>query len=340
MDVILDSNIFRADFSLKSRDVDALLDYLQKTGSKIVLPQIVLDETRGLYSKTLSERISELNKVAKNVNITLTDAALHFKPHEINEADELEKYEGFILNRLGITSRDITPYNNSLLPEIVNRMIDRIKPSGEDGQGFRDTIIWLSIKEYTSKAPRKHVALISSNSKDFSTPDKSDLHETLAKECEETGIKVYYFKSIRDFLAEHSSKIAFVTEEWILSNLDYKEIAEAAKDLFSGYNDGHLLSRLTNKRECPVHSYVVMRAFPDENKTEGFFVYEMLDNSLHVNLTILADLEFAVKYQEEYWNGKFFDVSEFDDIVYLEEELFITIVIKDGVIIDTDVITI
>src|ERR1035438_3442238 len=68
MDIVLDSNIFRADILLRSKEFDILLDYLDKTGSLFVMPQIILDEIKGLYKRTLIERLSELKKASNNIN--------------------------------------------------------------------------------------------------------------------------------------------------------------------------------------------------------------------------------------------------------------------------------
>ena len=51
MDVILDSNIFRSDILLRSKDFDILMDYLSKTDYRLIMPQVILDEIKGLYYK-------------------------------------------------------------------------------------------------------------------------------------------------------------------------------------------------------------------------------------------------------------------------------------------------
>jgi hypothetical protein len=49
MDIVLDSNIFCSDIPLRSKEIDVVLNYLEKTESAIVMPQIILDEITGLY---------------------------------------------------------------------------------------------------------------------------------------------------------------------------------------------------------------------------------------------------------------------------------------------------
>jgi len=49
MNVILDTNIYVQDLLMNSASFSLLLDYLNKTGSKIIMPQIVYQELAERY---------------------------------------------------------------------------------------------------------------------------------------------------------------------------------------------------------------------------------------------------------------------------------------------------
>jgi len=125
---------------------------------------------------------------------------------------------------LNLSDKYLIAYNNDFLPEIAHRAINRQKPAGENGQGFRDTLIWLTIKDYCKKCHEKQITFISNNTDDFSNKAKDNLHETLNAECLADNIKINCFKSIKDFIEIHSTKIKFITNDWVSSILDYSTL--------------------------------------------------------------------------------------------------------------------
>ena len=94
MDIILDSNIFRGDFSLRSKDFDVLNDFLRKTTSRLILPQIILDEIQlGFTKRTLSERSQEAIKSINNLNLMVIDSKKHTAFQNIDVENEVNDYE-------------------------------------------------------------------------------------------------------------------------------------------------------------------------------------------------------------------------------------------------------
>lgn len=69
MNIILDTNIFRSDIKLGSNNIEIILSYLKKTGSTIVMPKIILEELKSLYTKELKDRIIEYNKTVRKLKI-------------------------------------------------------------------------------------------------------------------------------------------------------------------------------------------------------------------------------------------------------------------------------
>src|SRR5438128_1785891 len=124
MDVILDSNIYRSDILLRSKEFDILLDYLDKTNSWLFIPQIILDEIKSLYERALSERYKELQKAINNINLVLTDSAQHLEIPVINILPESKKYLKFLEDKLNIHPQSILPTKNEFLPEIIQRTIN------------------------------------------------------------------------------------------------------------------------------------------------------------------------------------------------------------------------
>ena len=66
MDIVLDTNIYYSDFLFKSKDFNILFDYLRKTNSQIILPEIVYKEIEACYKRKLEEKLKEYqNKISE-----------------------------------------------------------------------------------------------------------------------------------------------------------------------------------------------------------------------------------------------------------------------------------
>lgn len=302
MDIILDSNIFRADILLRSKDFDVLNDFLRKTSSKLLIPQIILDEILGLYKRTLNERSQEAFKFNNNLNLMLIDSKMHIEFQNIDFEKEVNNYRNHLFKRLGINTSNIISYNNELLPVIAKRAIERTKPSGEKGQGFRDTLIWLTMLKYCKTSHEKQMIFISNNTDDFSSSDKQSLHESLSNECESIGIKINYFKNLKEFIERHSSKIDFLNLDWINENLDFKTVEEIIQEDLNGKERRGIISHLQSETSGECTGYHV--DYVETNKVDELYIYEMLDNKLIVNLTLnlMVGLEGSFRHDDSFQN--------------------------------------
>ena len=300
MDIILDSNIFRSDLQLRSSEYEVILDYLKKTDSSIVLPQIILDEIKGLYARTLSERHAKLNSHIQNFNLIVTDSSKHIEKPVIDFDDETQKYEKYLIDKLKVKSSKIIPLNNEHLPDIVKRATSRLKPCGDDGQGFRDSIIWLTLKDYCKKCHEKQVIFISNNDSDFGSGSRNELHPTLKAECDNDSIKVNYFNTIKDFIDNHSTKIDFITYEWLIDKFDDSWLEDIILDELNGKQSSWVVSRYSGKtgNSC-TGFFKAKRVYPDSQ--DDLSIYEMIDNKLIVGVVFGCEVEIEFEiYQEEY----------------------------------------
>ncbi len=300
MDVVLDSNIFRSDFLLRSKDFEVLLDYLKKTNSSVILPQVVLDEVKELYSRALKERLVTYNKATSNINLTLPDESRHLAVLELDIDSEVYKYELFLKKKFSIYEREILPYDDSFLKEISKRAIKRQKPCGDDGQGFRDGLIWLTIREYCRTCHEKQITFISNNDKDFGNSEKTDLHESLSEECSQLGIRINYCKNVREFIEKHSVKVDVFTLEWVENNVDFTVVNEMIEDEINGNQPRTIRNWLSNKRD--IESTGNFKAITvNTYECREFFVYEMFGNRYIINVQLGCEVEIEHEYYDSYF---------------------------------------
>lgn len=335
MDIILDTNIFRSDISLKSTDFDVLMDYLERTDSNLVMPQVILDETKNLYKKTLIERLDNLDKANNKLKSTLLRESTEISTPAIDIEVEVEKYIKFIKKRLKISDEKVLPYQNDLLPEISKRAIERIKPSGKDGQGFRDTLIWLSIKNYAKSCHEKQVIFISLNTSDFANSN-NELDETLAEECILESTKVNYFRTTKDFIAKHSTKTDHINLDWIDEHLNIDDVTEFFCDTVND-NPSHIISSFERDtgNESTGHLNAI-EAHPFENY--DLFIYEMIDNTLIVNVTVKVELEVELEYYVAdygYFEYPSYDASTAHESI--EADIYLSITVKNDKIVEWDI---
>jgi len=327
---------------LRSSDFEILLDYLRRTDSSIYFPQIVLDEIKELHKRTLRERLLNLSKANNNLKLLLTDESKITSQPKLNEDVESDLYIEFIKKKLKITERNILPSKDSYLAEVTKRAIKREKPSGEDGQGFRDTIIWLTIKDFCIKSKEKQITFISNNDKDFANADKSELHDSLAKECNALGIKINYFKTIRDFIDKHSVKIDFITEEWLWEKFDIEAFNDYVLDFLNGKGTDFLTDRISRKTEHDCSGYS-RATHANTYSIYNFSVYEMLDGTYAVNVTFSCEIEVEYEYYGHEYDyrevhsgfgpGRHIEYTH----QYFDTEIYASINVKDKDIIDYEI---
>jgi hypothetical protein len=338
MDIVLDSNIFRSDFLLRSKDFEVLMDYLTKTNSSIIMPQVILDEIKELYSRSLKDRLTLHNKSISNINLMLTSESNFLNAKELNVEFEATAYVAFLRKRLAIRDAQILPYNDSFLKEVAHRAIKRLKPSGEEGQGFRDTLIWLTIKEYCKKCHGKQITFISFNDKDFANAEKTDLHESLASECETLNIKINYFKTIREFIEKHSVKIELFTEHWVEDNIDLKSVKDLIIEEINRSKPRSIQSWLGRRRYVESSEYF-SATHVDIYECKEFFVYELLGNRYIITVKVIGEVELEHEYYaNEYFRSTDDSYSKRIQIghEHLDFEAHVSLSYENGEILDIE----
>ncbi len=296
MDIILDTNILRNDLFFKSKDFEVLKDYLKKTDSHFILPKIILQEIQGIYKRTIEENVQNFDKSRKSLNTILNKQLIG--ETSLNIDKEVEDYIKFIYQKLELKERNIVPYKNEYLPEIIERAIQRKKPFKDEDKGFRDAIIWLSIIDYCKKCHEKQVIFISNNPKDFGDANiPNELHPDLKKEIEDLGIRVNYFRTTKDFIEQHSKKIDFIDLDWVAKNVNEDWVSDLICD-FLNEREQHLVIswyESAKERESTNHYKALKASILGFN---DLFIYEMVDDSLIINVAVEAEVEMEFEFYE------------------------------------------
>lgn len=285
MKIVIDTNILRQDFFLKSRRFEMLVDFISKTENQIVLPEVVHKEIVALYKRTLLEKYGDLLKSYENFK-ELAIIPMEQKIPKIEIDKQVDKFITNLEKRLRI--KKIIPINNNHLPNIVNRAINRIHPFTENKSEFRDALIWLCLLDLAQSEKEKTIIFISANTKDFSEKE-GVLHSKLLEEAKAKGVNVLYFSSLDSFLKTKASKIEFITQEWLEKNLNFVQLEEGFVAEMEVHNNDRLseLARDENSAFEQVSSIVQC----SNTWLNDFYVYEMADGSIRVEAIFESELE-------------------------------------------------
>ena len=285
MIVILDTNILRQDFLLRSPKIDILLAFLLKVQGRLIIPDIVYQEIRGLYVREIQRHLKHID----DARCTLHDLLINkdIPPLQLDINAQTKLYLDHLRKRLRLRDSDIVQYKKEYLDDVVHRATNRIHPFTDDRKEFRDVLLWLTALDLCASQPEELVVLISNNTRDFAEKDAQKLHPVLAKEAQGKQANIQYYPSIDYFLRAHSTKYEFITKEWIFENIDIRklerelqtQLEQRGESLFQRYLERHEENRFYNPNLISVLSFDIVEYYcidvPDGSiRIEAFFVSE------------------------------------------------------------------
>lgn len=203
MFVVLDTSIFCRDFLLRGKAFRILLDSLKCVPARLCVPEIVLDEVVTKYSEVLREQVQASATAQHRLNKLLLDAP-STEVAQLDEGATVRSYEAHLRDRLLEAGAKLLPYPNEPHKRVVQHALLRKKPFNKKGAGYRDYLIWITLRTEMYFAPEETVVLVTGNTLDFC--DGSGLAESLADEVSRfhhPGIKVTVLPTLDDFNATH-----------------------------------------------------------------------------------------------------------------------------------------
>ena len=286
MRIILDTNVLQSNLGCLDIAFDILLDYTDRTRSKIVLPRLVIDELTANYGRSL---LSTMDKYRSSVTVLskMTESAIPCLPIDIDI--EKLKFRARILAKFSIKESELIPTKSDYLDEAVRRGIERLAPCHRDGQQMRDALLWRIVLEQAREGAE--IAFITQNTRDFCVDGK--LHSHLTKEAEAINAKVAVYISLDEFIKRHVKAVEFATKEWLANSIPGDQISEAARSKIEVLAERRL-DRFVDDGEEPTGYISMTDALlePDE-----FFVYEMADSSFRFESSWLGEAEFEFEVE-------------------------------------------
>lgn len=214
MKVTLDTNILVQDFWFNSTYLKVFLDELNIIPATLHIPEIVIDETVNKYRENLTEKVAELNKTNSTIS-KLLNKEVAYKPIDIIKATK--NYEKFLMNKLKEVKAQILPYPEVPHKYIVKSILERRRPFKKGDAGYRDFLIWQTIKKLEAWGTEE-IVFLTHNTKDFG--ESGFLSDEYTDKT--TGNKNFKI----------STAVSTFNDEYILPRL--KKLEELKKQLIKG----------------------------------------------------------------------------------------------------------
>ncbi|TGU71638.1 DUF4935 domain-containing protein [Geomonas terrae] len=200
MPIVLDTNIFFKDFYLTKPQTSVMLDNIALIKSIVCVPQVVFDEVVNKFTEEVSSRLNIISKAMSELDEMLeapisndidAQALQHYR----------DKYNTSLVNTFRKHKIKKLPYPTIAHHIVVQRDLARKLPFKPKGTGYRDCLIWETIKEAlvtTELAVMGHndVAFITDNVTDFG--DNEGIAAELKEELHDRH-SVTLFRSVKDF---------------------------------------------------------------------------------------------------------------------------------------------
>lgn len=197
MFVVLDSSIIRQDLRFSTNASRVLLGNHRVVPVTLAVPDVVVDEVTNLYREKLITAAISLREAHKEMK-WLAPGSPDLGELPAVEPDTV-KYREFLLKQISDAGGRTLPYPQISHQKIVKRELQRRKPFKKDGSGYRDLLIWESLRQLTWSG-HERIAFITANVRDFITDAR--LHEDLAADILNPD-RVEVFASLKDFNEKH-----------------------------------------------------------------------------------------------------------------------------------------
>jgi len=220
--VVLDTNKWYSQKLLRSALGRALIYAVSDLGGKLGLPEVIKRELISKCEEKGGESVKKIRSNLSEIKSLTGEAPDPDLPNKEKIQEQVIKRLEDLDNLIITRKPTIDHYENSL-----EKTVSKSPPS-EDGNGFRDCLIWEVNLEWSSETK---VVFITGDG-DFFDSNRDGLHQELQEELKEAGGELDIYLNIKDFLSSLEQEVTepdskFVTEEISKSLKD--EIYDLAK---------------------------------------------------------------------------------------------------------------
>jgi len=178
--VVVDTNALMGDYLLIEANMQTFLQGCQRCHIPVCVPEVVIDELCANYERVVNRQKSTLHTAARK----LSAMGIRADEADFDVEEEALKYRKHIhqmFEHYGVT---VSPYPPVSPKALVDASYSGRKPFKETGEGFKDFIIFETLKTVAERHDGEG-AFVTANKKDFCSPNGElhpDLQSTLQRQ--------------------------------------------------------------------------------------------------------------------------------------------------------------
>ena len=169
---------------------------------RVVTTEVVVEEAVANYRRQTQASLGMVDKFEDKFGrpLGLSSITHGARKHVAEAQSSYDQKLRTLLTDAGVTV--IPPAKLSHM-DLVRRATLRRKPCNQHGDGYRDTLNWLTLIQKAKRYPKSDIIWVTRNSSDFLAESGDGLHTDLLEDLEEAGISnVRLLNSVQDLAVE------------------------------------------------------------------------------------------------------------------------------------------
>lgn len=212
MNIFIDTSVIYKDPFWKGNFFSELIELVEEKEIGLFISDVVLMEITRNYGKIIDQEIFELKKLNSNIqhyNLSIDQTTSIDREKSIVELKKHYKS----LEEKGTLK--VLKYYNDMLPDILQRAVERRKPFTEKKTELKDTLIWLTYSKFAEENKLDNCIFLTENVTDFCDHDKMksgifEIHNELKKDS--TRFKVY--KSPKEIIQNEKNTLQSISQRF------------------------------------------------------------------------------------------------------------------------------
>jgi hypothetical protein len=192
--LVIDTSALHQDYLLRRTALVSLATAQERAGTTLIVPEVVVLEHAKHLRDARRSAATDLQQAARDVEAVFEERVPI--PDLSARRDDCEARIRTRLKELGI---DVRPHPATSHAVVAARAVSRTPPFSQDGRGYQDSLIWLSVLELLGAA--EPIVLVSSDGVFGQKSLATELVEEAAQV--DADVPVYLAKTLTAALQEH-----------------------------------------------------------------------------------------------------------------------------------------
>jgi hypothetical protein len=278
MHIILDANIYAADYRMTGAAFQSLFEYMRRTASNLVLPRVVREEVVVGYGRQL-KREARLFEEAWNryrrVDLS-DDAQRHFFKPDIGRA-KVNLRRKLMKPMDNVAPIYVPEITGAFVQEAFMRGIHRTRPANDAGEELRDVILWLWVLDYAN-----NVDAVTFMSDDGGFWAADGVHPDIDRDLQTKNGKMHIYRTIPDFLKAHAPAPIDMTADWFQQHFEIQRI------------ERELIDRALKELQRALPRDILQALSIERHELKTGKVYELSPDSEFAELQLRLVLKFVL----------------------------------------------